>query len=114
MAEGACAKPYAPAEMNMGGEIPEEIAISIAAEIITSKKGKLDNSEANKRKKRAKTLMKEWQDLGKEIRRYLNTETFPIVIKILKDEKEIPRWYQEAPERPQSQDGPLSGSKYLP
>lgn len=34
--------------------------------------------------------MKEWQDLGKEIRRYINPETFPVAIKILKDEKEIP------------------------
>jgi uncharacterized protein (DUF169 family) len=34
--------------------------------------------------------MKEWQDLGKEIRRYVNTETFPVAVKILKDAKEIP------------------------
>lgn len=34
--------------------------------------------------------MKEWQDLGKEIRRYINPETFPVAIKILKDKKEIP------------------------
>ena len=34
--------------------------------------------------------MKDWQDLGKEIRRYLNVETFPVAVKILKDEKDIP------------------------
>ena len=34
--------------------------------------------------------MKEWQDLGKEIRRYVNAETFPVAVRILKDEKEIP------------------------
>lgn len=34
--------------------------------------------------------MKEWQDIGKEIRRYINPEAFPVAIKILKDEKEIP------------------------
>ena len=34
--------------------------------------------------------MKEWQDLGKEIRRYINTESFPVAVKILKDKKEIP------------------------
>jgi uncharacterized protein (DUF169 family) len=34
--------------------------------------------------------MKKWQDLGQEIRRYINTESFPIALKILKDKKEIP------------------------
>ena len=34
--------------------------------------------------------MKEWQDLGKEIRRYINTESLPVAVKILKDKKEIP------------------------
>ena len=34
--------------------------------------------------------MKEWQELGKELRRYINPETFPVAIKILKDKKEIP------------------------
>lgn len=34
--------------------------------------------------------MKEWQEMGKEIRRYLNPETFPVAIKMLKDKKEIP------------------------
>jgi uncharacterized protein (DUF169 family) len=34
--------------------------------------------------------MKEWQDLGKEIRDYLHTESFPVAIKILKSEKAIP------------------------
>ncbi len=34
--------------------------------------------------------MKEWQEMGKEIRRYLNPETFPVAIKILKDKKEVP------------------------
>lgn len=34
--------------------------------------------------------MKEWQDLGKEIRRYINTESFPVAVKILRGEKEIP------------------------
>jgi uncharacterized protein (DUF169 family) len=34
--------------------------------------------------------MKEWQDLGKEIRRYINPESFPVAVKILKDKKEIP------------------------
>jgi uncharacterized protein (DUF169 family) len=34
--------------------------------------------------------MKEWQELGKELRRYINPETFPVTIKILKDKMEIP------------------------
>jgi len=34
--------------------------------------------------------MKEWQELGKELRRYINPETFPVAIKILKDKGEIP------------------------
>jgi uncharacterized protein (DUF169 family) len=34
--------------------------------------------------------MREWQDLGKEIRRYINPESFPVAVKILKDKKEIP------------------------
>lgn len=34
--------------------------------------------------------MKEWIEMGKEIRRYLNPETFPVAIKILKDKNEIP------------------------
>lgn len=34
--------------------------------------------------------MKEWHEMGKEIRRYINPETFPVAIKILKDKKEIP------------------------
>ena len=34
--------------------------------------------------------MKEWQDLGKELRRYINTETFPVAVRILKVKKEIP------------------------
>jgi len=34
--------------------------------------------------------MKQWQELGKELRRYINPETFPVAIKILKDKGEIP------------------------
>ncbi len=34
--------------------------------------------------------MNEWQELGKELRRYINTETFPVAVRILKDKKEIP------------------------
>ena len=34
--------------------------------------------------------MKEWLELGKELRRYINPETFPVGIKILKDKGEIP------------------------
>jgi uncharacterized protein (DUF169 family) len=34
--------------------------------------------------------MKEWQDLGKEIKRYVNMETFPVAVKILRDAKQIP------------------------
>ncbi len=34
--------------------------------------------------------MKEWQDLGKELRRYLPTESFPVAIQILRSENEIP------------------------
>ncbi|MGQ9778128.1 MAG: DUF169 domain-containing protein [Thermodesulfobacteriota bacterium] len=35
-------------------------------------------------------IMKEWHDMGKGIRRYINPETFPVAIKMLKDKKEIP------------------------
>jgi xanthine dehydrogenase accessory factor len=41
---------HAPIGLDIGAETPEEIAISIAAEIIAAKKGKLDNLEANRRK----------------------------------------------------------------
>jgi len=34
--------------------------------------------------------MKEWQELGKELRRYINTETFPVAVRILKNKNEIP------------------------
>lgn len=34
--------------------------------------------------------MKEWQALGKELRRYINTDTFPVAVRILKDKGEIP------------------------
>jgi uncharacterized protein (DUF169 family) len=34
--------------------------------------------------------MKEWHELGKELRRYINPETFPVAIRILKDKGEIP------------------------
>ena len=34
--------------------------------------------------------MKGWQDLGKGLRRCINTETFPVAIKILKEKGEIP------------------------
>ena len=34
--------------------------------------------------------MEQWQELGKELRRYINPETFPVAIKILKDKEEIP------------------------
>lgn len=34
--------------------------------------------------------MKEWQELGKELRRYINSETFPVAIQILKDKRDIP------------------------
>lgn len=35
-------------------------------------------------------IMKEWQELGKKLRRYINTETFPVAVKVLKDKGEIP------------------------
>lgn len=34
--------------------------------------------------------MKEWQKLGMELRRFVNPETFPVAIKILKERGEIP------------------------
>jgi len=34
--------------------------------------------------------MKEWQELGRELRRYINPETFPVAIQILNDKREIP------------------------
>jgi xanthine dehydrogenase accessory factor len=43
-------KLHAPIGLDIGAETPEEIAISIAAEIIAARKGKLDSLEANKRK----------------------------------------------------------------
>jgi xanthine dehydrogenase accessory factor len=46
----AFSKLHAPVGLDIGAETPEEIAISIAAEIIAAKKGKLDNLEANRRK----------------------------------------------------------------
>jgi len=46
----ALSKLHAPIGLDIGAETPEEIAISIAAEIIAAKKEKLDNFEANKRK----------------------------------------------------------------
>ena len=46
----AFSKLLAPVGLDIGAETPEEIAISIAAEIIAVRKGKLDSLEANKRK----------------------------------------------------------------
>ena len=46
----AFSKLQAPIGLDIGAETPEEIAISIAAEIIAAKKGKLDILESNKRK----------------------------------------------------------------
>lgn len=34
--------------------------------------------------------MNPWQEFGKELRRYIHTETFPVAIRILKDKGEIP------------------------
>ncbi len=34
--------------------------------------------------------MKEWQDLGKEFKRYTNVDTFPVSVTLLKNKKEIP------------------------
>ena len=34
--------------------------------------------------------MKEWQELGKELRRYINPETFPVAVKFLEHQEEIP------------------------
>jgi len=40
-----------------------------------------------------KMIMKEWQELGKKLRRYINTETFPLAVRmILKDRKVLVRW----------------------
>jgi len=38
-----------------------------------------------------RNLMKDWQELGKELRRFINPETFPVAIRILKEKEEIPR-----------------------
>ena len=46
----AFSKLHAPIGLDIGAETPEEIAISIAAEIIAAKKGKLDILESNQRK----------------------------------------------------------------
>jgi len=35
--------------------------------------------------------MKEWQELGKELRRLINPETFPVAIRMLKEKEEIPK-----------------------
>jgi uncharacterized protein (DUF169 family) len=34
--------------------------------------------------------MKDWQDLGKELKRYTNVDTLPVSVTFLKDKKEIP------------------------
>jgi uncharacterized protein (DUF169 family) len=34
-----------------------------------------------------KTSVKEWHELGKELRRYINPETFPVVVRILQYKK---------------------------
>src|SRR4030066_854363 len=39
---------------------------------------------------RRKISMKEWHELGKELRLYINPETFPVAVKVLKDKNEIP------------------------
>ena len=34
--------------------------------------------------------MKEWHDLGKELRRYINPETFPVAVSLVKQKEEVP------------------------
>jgi len=46
----AFSKLHAPVGLDIGAETPEEIAISVAAEMIAAKKGKLDILKSNKRK----------------------------------------------------------------
>ena len=46
--EEAFSKLQAPIGLDIGGETPEEIAISIAAEIIAAKKGKLEGFKKGK------------------------------------------------------------------
>ena len=48
--KGAFSKLHSPVGLDVGAETPEEIAISIAAEIIAAKKGKLEILKSNKRK----------------------------------------------------------------
>jgi xanthine dehydrogenase accessory factor len=48
--EEAFSKLKAPIGLDIGAETPEEIAISVAAEIIAAKKGKLEILKSNKRK----------------------------------------------------------------
>ena len=48
--EEAFSKLKAPIGLDIGAETPEEIAISVVAEIIAAKKGKLDILKSNKRK----------------------------------------------------------------
>jgi uncharacterized protein (DUF169 family) len=35
--------------------------------------------------------MKQWHELGQTLRRYINPETFPVAVKILKNKEEIPK-----------------------
>lgn len=50
VAKEALLKLQTPIGLDIGAETPEEIAISIAAEIIAAKKGKLEILKSNKRK----------------------------------------------------------------
>ena len=53
--------------------------------------------------------MKKWHELGKELRRFINPDTFPVAVKLLAHGSEIPKGVKTPLK---GNNSPLSGRSY--
>jgi len=58
--------------------------------------------------------MKKWHELGKELRRLINPDTFPIAVQLLAPEIQIPEGVKNSFKRSQGNNSPLPGCSYQP